>query len=474
MEKPVMAKVEKVNKGPTIGARHIQFLFLALLGFLVYSTRFGFSVSLVAMTENYSPNPDIPYYNWKNKSLILSMFFWGYTLPQIAIGILSTKFGTKPFLLIALFMNSLCMFLIPTIAEHFGSQGVMACRLLQGFAQGLVVPCVHGGIGKWAPPNERSRVYAFLSTGYMLGIAVGTGTTGFICASWAGWPLTFYLLPSLGFLWVIMYYFFGATSPATHKTITEAEQNYLQISLKSQDIYNVSIPYRAMFTSSPFWAQLIMALCSGWGYSIFTTEMPIYMDKVMKFDIKSNGVISALPPIFVLLAINATAIVTDYLIKHDCLTLTNTRKLMSSIGSFGCAALMLIFVYIPNDSKILCVVIMIAANVLRSINAGGFNINHLDYAPNFAAAVMGIINTCAECFSFITPMAIQYIVYDESDISLWRTVFFTAICLYVFSTCFYLVFASGEAQPWNNSPVRPDVENSNTKEKSDAEIKLLS
>lgn len=74
---------------------------------------------------------------------------------------------------------------------------------------------------------------------------------------------------------------------------------------------------------------------------------------------------------------------------------------------------MLIFVYIPNDSKILCVVIMIAANVLRSINAGGFNINHLDYAPNFAAAVMGIINTCAECFSFITPMAIQYIVYDE-------------------------------------------------------------
>lgn len=69
-----------------------------------------------------------------------------------------------------------------------------------------------------------------------MGYGVGVVTAGYICASWAGWPLSFYLLPSTGFLWVILYYFFGAASPATHKTITEAERNYLQTSLMSQNI----------------------------------------------------------------------------------------------------------------------------------------------------------------------------------------------------------------------------------------------
>lgn len=86
-------------------------------------------------------------------------------LPQIAVGILGTKFGIKNLILVAVFINSLCMFIIPTIAVHFGSQGVMVCRILQGIAQGFMVPSIHGAIGKWALPKERCRVYAFISTG---------------------------------------------------------------------------------------------------------------------------------------------------------------------------------------------------------------------------------------------------------------------------------------------------------------------
>lgn len=82
-------------------------------------------------------------------------------------------------------------------------------------------------------------------------------------------------------------------------------------------------------------------------------------------------------------------------------------------GAFGCAVLMMIFIYLPDHSNTLFVVTLVAINGVRSFSTGGFSINHLDYAPNFAAAVMGIINTCAELFSFITPMATQYIVYDE-------------------------------------------------------------
>ncbi|CAG9858929.1 unnamed protein product [Phyllotreta striolata] len=469
MEEKTLTDESRINKGPRIGVRHVQMLLMALIGFLMYYTRFGFSVSLVAMTNKYSPNPDVPYYNWTNKSFILSTFFWGYVIPQIPVGILGTKFGMKNFLLLALLINSLCMVVIPSVAERFGSEGVMACRIIQGIGQGLVVPCLHGIIGKWALPNERCRVYGYMSTGYILGTVAGAGANGYICASWIGWPLTFYLIPSLGFVLAFFYYMYGATCPATHKTISEEERTYIESKLKSQNIYNVPIPYRDIFTSKPFLAQLTMALCSGWGYSIFTTEMPIYMDKVMKLNIESNGLVSSLPSVFVLLTINVATHLADLLVKRNYLSITNTRKLMSATGSLGCAGLLFLFVTIPTDSELFCVLTLALAYGFRSFNCGGYSTNHLDLAPNFSAALMGIINTSSEIFSSITPLSIHYIVYDESDKSLWRIVFIIAVVLYVFSTCVYLVFASGEAQPWNYTPVRQNADATPTDRTTDSE-----
>lgn len=55
-----------------------------------------------------------------------------------------------------MFINSSAFIIIPLIAEHIGSYGVMGCRMVQGLSQGFFFPSVHNMLGKWAPLSERS------------------------------------------------------------------------------------------------------------------------------------------------------------------------------------------------------------------------------------------------------------------------------------------------------------------------------
>lgn len=75
---------------------------MAFLGlFNVYALRVNLSVAIVAMTENRTIHHDdgsLSYaqdFPWdsKQKGLVLSSFFYGYLLTQIAGGVLAAKIG---------------------------------------------------------------------------------------------------------------------------------------------------------------------------------------------------------------------------------------------------------------------------------------------------------------------------------------------------------------------------------------------
>ena len=103
-------------------------------------------------------------YNWTDKSIILSSFFWGYVLPQVGVGQLAERFGPKWFLTCSMAVSSVFTMLIPIMANA-GSWAVMICRMIQGFTQGFFYPCAHILISKWTPLNERSRMGTFVYAG---------------------------------------------------------------------------------------------------------------------------------------------------------------------------------------------------------------------------------------------------------------------------------------------------------------------
>jgi MFS transporter, ACS family, solute carrier family 17 (sodium-dependent inorganic phosphate cotransporter), member 5 len=64
------------------GFRHVQVVLIFLCLTITYAERVNMSVAIVAMTDKNSTNPDFPEYQWneREKSLILSSFFWGYVV----------------------------------------------------------------------------------------------------------------------------------------------------------------------------------------------------------------------------------------------------------------------------------------------------------------------------------------------------------------------------------------------------------
>ncbi|KYB28805.1 Putative inorganic phosphate cotransporter-like Protein [Tribolium castaneum] len=95
---------------------------------------------------------------------VLSSFFYGYVVTQIPFGILSKRYGNIYFLGVGMLINSLFGLLVP-VAANMGIWWLIAVRFIQGLGEGPIVPCTHALLAKWIPPNERSRMGAFVYAG---------------------------------------------------------------------------------------------------------------------------------------------------------------------------------------------------------------------------------------------------------------------------------------------------------------------
>lgn len=174
--------------------------------------------------------------------------------------------------------------------------------------------------------------------GAQFGTVICFPISGLLASSSAGWPSIFYVFGALAVIWGIVFFVFGSDSPSKHSRISERERRYIENSLKSSEekekpssetvrIYffsylwfqwskkrkkssikynitmNVSIlyiiiyrfmfwllkamrtPWKAIFTSVPMWALIIVHCGQNWGYWTLITELPTYMNDVLEYNL---------------------------------------------------------------------------------------------------------------------------------------------------------------------------------------------
>lgn len=413
------------------------------------------SVGIVAMGDPHaSPNPEVPVYEWDDESIILSSFFWGYVIPQVGAGQLAKKYGPKWFISGAMFVNSLFCILIPVMA-HLGSYGVMISRIIQGFAQGFLYPSCHTLLAKWVPPLERSRLGTFVYAGGPFGTVLSMPFTGWMSGTHLGWPYAFYIYGAFGLGWVVLWSIFGRDSPAEHPNIDPSERKYIEASLgQTENKISPPTPWIAIATSLPAWAILIAHSGQNWGFSTLLTNIPTYMEGVLHFDIKENGVLSACPYfIFWVLSFVFSGI-TDFVISHKIASVGIARKVANTIGLVVPAISLLTLGLISNSDEDITTTTLALLFVAVGVNSCcfcGFQVNHMDISPMHAGTLMGITNGGSNVFSIIAPLLIQFIVSDQSDAQQWAIVFYISAFVYVLGNTFFVIFASGEVQPWNDS-----------------------
>lgn len=94
-------------------------------------------------------------------------------------------------------------------------------------------------------------------------------------------------------------------------------------------------PWKAILKSMPFYAILLAHMGHNYGYETLMTELPTYMNQVLRFSLKANGILSALPYLAMWLFSMFIAFIADWMISSSRFTHTTTRKIINSIGKLA-------------------------------------------------------------------------------------------------------------------------------------------
>ena len=130
-------------------------------------------------------------------------------------------------------------------------------------------------------------------TGSQAGTIIAFPIAGVICNS-LGWEWVFYIQGGACLVWVIVWWIFVSDRPSTNRFITMEEKQYIESDQKTSS-KPPPIPWKSLLTSMPFWAILVANFGNNWGFHLLLTELPIYMETILRLDINSNALLSALP-----------------------------------------------------------------------------------------------------------------------------------------------------------------------------------
>ncbi|XP_055919499.1 putative inorganic phosphate cotransporter [Eupeodes corollae] len=443
------------NKGPVLGARHLQAFLLFLAIAVCYAGRLNVSVSLVAMTDAETTNPDFHEFNWneKQKSYILSSFYWGYVVTQFPGAYMARNFGVKTCILIATLGSSICNIILPFCVPWGQWQVYCVIRIIQGLFQGLIFPIVHAHLAVWSPVEERTLLGALSHLGIECGTVLAMSLTGLIAASDLGWPGISYVYGGIGIVFCGIWMIFAENNPADARFITSREKKYIVMSQASADgetNETIPIPWKAILTSVPFISLIVTRICHAWGFSIMQAQIPAYLHGVLNMNIKSNALFSTLPYIAMLACSFIFLILAEIVMKKEWASLGVVRKTINTIAMWGPAALLFGIGFLDENQKNLAIILLTFNVGLNGGNTIGSLLNTIDLSSNHAGVLMSILNGVGNCIPIITPLAVGIIVYDETQRSLWQIVFIIAAILYFVGNLQYIILGSTNTQPWND------------------------
>lgn len=166
--------------------------------------------------------------------------------------------------------------------------------------KGLVWPAISDIFIRWVPVAEKSRLIGFASAGNNLGNIIALPLGSYLCESGFdnGWGSIFYIYGLIGIAWFILFVTLTSNSPKTHRFISDREREYIitntdtkktSLTIQSDQKKNQqpSTPWRQVFTSAPCIAIYFGHFAANWGNYLFLTELPTFMNDILKFDIKS-------------------------------------------------------------------------------------------------------------------------------------------------------------------------------------------
>ncbi|XP_031828741.1 putative inorganic phosphate cotransporter [Nomia melanderi] len=384
------------------------------------------------------------------QGLVVSIYFAGYLTGMFPAGYFADRFNTKNILLICVLGNAILTILVPVAAQELIVLYIV--RFLTGLVSSANLPLVNVLVGKWVVYEEKSMWVGIIYAGTSLGTVISIFTSGMILDA-LGWEAVFYIHGTLPLIWCVVFYLFFADSPELQKYITEKERQLITTAYghRSPKSTSMKIPWKQIFTSVPFLSLLFTNTFGNFCWYFLLTQLPLYMNKILRFDIKSNATLSSLPYLINAITNPLLGKALDWGRQNKYWSQTTARKIAVFISCIPPSLLLIIVMYIGCDS-VGSTVLLILSIVLCGAIFMGHLCNQNDLAPNYAGILMGITNTPGTISAFILPALVGAFMENGHTMARWRYIFWINIIAQLLAFVVFVLTGSGEIQEWNNPP----------------------
>nr|CAD7569967.1 unnamed protein product [Timema californicum] len=365
-------------------------------------------------------------YHWNKyqRGLLLGAFYSVYWVTELPGAVLAQRFGGKLLLASSVMMAGLLNLVFPIVCSwHYWA--ATAVRVIQGLLLEIDIfsgrdVADHAFTVCPMDTSPRAREIYGLAIGSALNYPLG----GLLITS-LGWEYVFYFTGGLSVIWSCAWWFLVHDSPAQHPHITTNEREYLEQSL---------------------------------GKSV---------------EQKKNGLISSIPELSKFAFGLTFSTIMDSMVKRKKLSVTAARKIgvstnpsvaevregearaphpqsrtRASSGRLGCL-LPGIFLFLlgsfGHHSTALAFTLLVLSIGLNGGSSSGTLPNVVDISPNFAGLEKPPQVHPTEIRTSISPSS----AVELNTTSVLANYATEAATIYIAGCCVFLIFGSGEVQPWN-------------------------
>ncbi|KAG6798613.1 inorganic phosphate cotransporter [Apis mellifera caucasica] len=445
--------------------RYLFAIMICIANMIVYGLKVNIAVAVVGMvkhTDEISDASDecdfVPIaevidiegpFEWTStqRGLAISIYFAGYLVGMFPCGYFADRFNSRNALLICVLGNAILTLIVPVVAPVLWL--LYVTRFVMGVVSAPNLPIVAIMVGRWVVYEEKSLWFGIIYSGTSIGTVISILTSGMILHA-LGWEAVFYIHGALSLIWCVVFLVFFRESPETQYYISEEERHYIVTSYGHRGLESVhmKVPWKAIFTSVPFLALIYTNTFGNFAWYFLLTQLPMYMNKILRFDIQSNAILSCLPYLLAAIMNPILGRFLDWGRARNYWTQTGGRKIAVGMSCIPPSLFLLIIAYIGCYRVIAVILLMLSVMLGGSIFVGHLA-NHNDLAPNYAGILMGITNTPGTISAFILPAIVGALTEAGHTMARWRYVFWITIIAQMSAFVVFTIFGSAEIQEWN-------------------------
>ncbi|CAH1267199.1 SLC17A5 [Branchiostoma lanceolatum] len=380
------------------------------------------------------------------KGVLLGAYFYGYIITQVVGGVLEQKFGGKVVYGTAMLVATVLNALSP-VASRTSPWAMFAVRFSIGLVSGVLLPSLYGIWGRWAPTAERTKLLAICYIGFPLGNIINYPLASFLAAE-LGWEYIFYIPGAFVAAWLLAWLLLAYDSPAKHPRILEEEQKCIEDNTGMREQQKPTVPWLKILTSPAVWALVIGQFSSNWGVYFLTTQLPNYMQNVLGFNIRTNGLLSALPFVLAMVSMMASSVAADRLIQGGKIPTVWIRRGIVITGFTGTVICGVILANLRECNPVAAVALLCITEGFNGMTVAGFRAVHVEFAPRFAGVTFALANMGGTVAGIFAPLLVGLVTDNDPTLAGWSTVFYIGAAIQGVGGIFTVVFMRTDVQSW--------------------------